>query len=323
IAAAVAWFVNAAVALWWSVDRITETLEAQAQAALADAGAGWVEAAVDGRDATLFGLSSGAEDETTAAAVVAGVWGVRGVETRFDRAPARSFAMRLRRDFNGALSVSGALPDDAARAALDDALPFADWRDLTTTGGPPAPDGFAAAVAYAGRALNLARAGRADLIDDRIVIRPELSAARAFLDDPPAGWRLDWRAPGAGADCEAAMARAAATRPIRFAVGEAALDAPAFRTVSAVAAAARDCPEYGLRVDWHTDATGDPDFNYALSWRRADAVARALRAQGVAGARVTRRGFGPDVPIADNAEEDGRAANRRIEFTIIPAAPES
>jgi len=68
----------------------------------------------------------------------------------------------------------------------------------------------------------------------------------------------------------------------------------------------------------HTDSTGNPASNKALSQKRADAVAAYLRSRGVAGARIATRGYGADYPIADNVTEEGRAANRRVEIKVVP-----
>jgi OmpA-OmpF porin, OOP family len=69
-----------------------------------------------------------------------------------------------------------------------------------------------------------------------------------------------------------------------------------------------------LRIIGHTDSTGDADANRTLSNARAKAVADYLISKGVAGNRLSSYGLGQDQPIADNATEDGRARNRRIEF---------
>jgi OOP family OmpA-OmpF porin len=55
----------------------------------------------------------------------------------------------------------------------------------------------------------------------------------------------------------------------------------------------------------------------SLSQRRADAVARYLVGKGIAPARLLTKGYGSAKPIADNATEDGRRKNRRIEFRVI------
>jgi len=72
----------------------------------------------------------------------------------------------------------------------------------------------------------------------------------------------------------------------------------------------------------HTDATGSDAYNQTLSERRATAVADYLASRGVQSARLGTRGFGKTQPIASNATEDGRAANRRVEIKIVPVTRE-
>jgi len=65
-------------------------------------------------------------------------------------------------------------------------------------------------------------------------------------------------------------------------------------------------------IDGYTDSVGKPEYNLALSKRRADAVANYLKSKGVAlGDRFVTRGLGAADPIADNKTEEGRAQNRR------------
>lgn len=77
-----------------------------------------------------------------------------------------------------------------------------------------------------------------------------------------------------------------------------------------------------LVVTGHTDSTGSADYNYNLSNRRATSVANYLAQRGVAQNRLISQGMGPDRPIASNANEAGRAQNRRVELQIV-AAPNS
>jgi outer membrane protein OmpA-like peptidoglycan-associated protein len=71
----------------------------------------------------------------------------------------------------------------------------------------------------------------------------------------------------------------------------------------------------------HTDTTGSPEVNLALSTKRAAAVATYLSAHGVAKARIGSHGFGESVPlyIPDDTETE-RAGNRRIEIRLVPYA---
>lgn len=71
-----------------------------------------------------------------------------------------------------------------------------------------------------------------------------------------------------------------------------------------------------IEVGGHTDNTGDADANLGLSQLRADAVAARLGELGVTAATLTAKGYGQNRPPADNAIEQGRASNRRIEFRV-------
>lgn len=70
----------------------------------------------------------------------------------------------------------------------------------------------------------------------------------------------------------------------------------------------------GLEVQGHTDSTGSAERNRQLSLERAQRVAGALALYGVDPARLEPRGFGPDNPVADNATDEGRRQNRRVEL---------
>jgi outer membrane protein OmpA-like peptidoglycan-associated protein len=68
----------------------------------------------------------------------------------------------------------------------------------------------------------------------------------------------------------------------------------------------------------HTDSTGSDAYNEDLSKRRADAVADYLALRGVSRARIATIGYGERYPVADNATDEGRARNRRVEIKITP-----
>jgi len=75
-----------------------------------------------------------------------------------------------------------------------------------------------------------------------------------------------------------------------------------------------DNPALTISIEGHTDNTGTPASNKSLSLNRANAVVTALTAKGIAKNRLTSVGWGQEKPIADNATEEGRAANRRVEI---------
>ena len=69
----------------------------------------------------------------------------------------------------------------------------------------------------------------------------------------------------------------------------------------------------------HTDTTGTPQVNPALSDRRATAVAGFLARHGVGRARIASKGFGETAPLYNpDLTETERAANRRVEIRLVP-----
>ncbi|CNK69428.1 OmpA family protein [Yersinia enterocolitica] len=74
-----------------------------------------------------------------------------------------------------------------------------------------------------------------------------------------------------------------------------------------------------LRVDGHTDAIGEDNYNQQLSYQRASAVADSLAAVGIPRANIDVRGRGKLEPVADNRTAKGRAENRRV--AMIVTAP--
>jgi outer membrane protein OmpA-like peptidoglycan-associated protein len=91
--------------------------------------------------------------------------------------------------------------------------------------------------------------------------------------------------------------------------------------IEAVAKTLKEHPEIKhLRVEGHTDSVGTAVYNKDLSRRRAAAVKQALVRTGIEKQRLSSDGFGFDKPIDDNTTDEGRAANRRVEFHIEETA---
>lgn len=76
-------------------------------------------------------------------------------------------------------------------------------------------------------------------------------------------------------------------------------------------------PQTTATVEGHTDSVGTDAYNQSLSEKRAGAVRDVLVNQyGVGGDRLNAVGYGESRPVADNATEEGRAINRRVEAEV-------
>ncbi len=76
-------------------------------------------------------------------------------------------------------------------------------------------------------------------------------------------------------------------------------------------------PKIRIEVGGHTDNVGGKQYNQQLSEKRAKSVYDYLIQKGIASTRLEFKGYGDAKPIADNSNEQGRAQNRRTEFTIL------
>ena len=101
---------------------------------------------------------------------------------------------------------------------------------------------------------------------------------------------------------------------VNFAVDRAEILADSQPQIDQVLALLREDPSLRLSIDGHTDATGEADHNQRLSEARAKSVVAALTGQGIDAARLEARGHGHSQPVADNATDEGRARNRRVEL---------
>jgi len=122
--------------------------------------------------------------------------------------------------------------------------------------------------------------------------------------------------------CERWVRSVLNARKVNFAPGSARLDSESNAILDDLAEILRNCGELPFEVSGHTDSQGRAETNMTLSQSRAEAVLSALSARGVLVASMEARGYGSDRPVADNATEEGREANRRIEMALIRPAPD-
>lgn len=101
-----------------------------------------------------------------------------------------------------------------------------------------------------------------------------------------------------------------------FASGQSSLRAEARSNLQRVVEFVNKYPGQNVLIEGHTDSQGSANLNQVLSQKRAEAVRDALIQDGVAASRLSALGVGEDRPVADNASEDGRARNRRVEIVV-------
>ncbi|WP_171163938.1 OmpA family protein [Streptomyces sp. I05A-00742] len=104
---------------------------------------------------------------------------------------------------------------------------------------------------------------------------------------------------------------------VLFDKDSASLNREAAQRIRVIADEARNQRTTTLRVFGFTDNLGSADHGIALSKERANAVQRQLAKELASSAIAYQiRGYGEDYPIADNATEDGRRKNRRVEVSF-------
>ena len=107
-----------------------------------------------------------------------------------------------------------------------------------------------------------------------------------------------------------------AMQGIEFETGKSTIKPKSYTLLNQIADIFIENKNYIIEVQGHTDSTGKYDLNMKLSDDRANAVRDYLIGKGVPSERMTAKGYGPDVPIADNNTAAGRQKNRRVEFNI-------
>lgn len=105
---------------------------------------------------------------------------------------------------------------------------------------------------------------------------------------------------------------------ITFATDSATVQPQFMSTLTSVALVLKKFDKTIVDVYGHTDSTGSAEYNLGLSQRRAVSVATTLANQGIDQRRFYIEGMGATQPIASNADEAGRAQNRRVEIKLSP-----
>ena len=105
---------------------------------------------------------------------------------------------------------------------------------------------------------------------------------------------------------------------VHFETGKSIIKSDSDKLLGEVAAILKEHTEIStMSIEGHTDTKGNKGANKVLSQQRAESVKKWLAKNGgIDAKRMTAKGFGQDKPIQTNDTEEGRAANRRVEFHV-------
>jgi outer membrane protein OmpA-like peptidoglycan-associated protein len=330
---------------------IEDDLTARSVSALQSAGVVGAEVSFTGRDGAVRVAS--AADVDRAGGIVRAVRGVRVAEvvapggvpataavpaTATSAAPATGTAggtptVGIAVD-GGRVSVTGAVPSDAVRAALVAQLSATYGADkvddrLTVVAGI-SDTGLSGIGAVAAALGADAQQATAELSGNRITltgtvgsVAVEQAAVMAAgqvvgVTGPPVD-RLTVAAPAPAVTPAPEVQRQLVALPrITFLNGSATLSPQGQSAVARAARLLTANPQVKVRIEGHTDSVGSASSNLALSRARAQEVVTTLRAMGVATNRMTSEGFGESRLKVRDRTAAQHAINRRVEFVVLP-----
>lgn len=105
---------------------------------------------------------------------------------------------------------------------------------------------------------------------------------------------------------------------VTFAFAKSALTAADKHQLDSLASSLQGSRHYIVQLTGGTDSVGSAEYNYALSQKRADAVANYLQSKyGIAPHKFYLVGIGKDSAVASNRSASGRAKNRRVDVQVL------
>ena len=111
------------------------------------------------------------------------------------------------------------------------------------------------------------------------------------------------------------------SRVIYFAFDNSTVPAAAFETLRAHATYLKANANAKVRLEGHADERGTREYNVALGERRAQAVEKFLRVQGVSASQLETVSYGEEKPAAYGHDEMSWAKNRRVQLNYTAGRP--
>jgi OmpA-OmpF porin, OOP family len=233
----------------------------------------------------------------------------------------------------GALTLSGIYPDEKAHEEIVDAAQRKFFSEVVVDQMRQSNKAVKPAVSAALAGLDqLSRLANGSVGVSGNVIR--LAGATLYgkaveqiqstaRDNVPAGFKIETdltvkppetvMAPDA---CQKLFVDLVSRGKIRFETGKATIHKDSFGILDFAVYNALRCAAGNIEIAGHTDSDGSKDANLDLSKRRAQAVVDYLVNAGIDPQRLSAVGFGDTHPVASNDTEEGKAENRRIEFSV-------
>lgn len=252
------------------------------------------------------------------------------------------YRMKAERGRDGKVLLTGYVPDAEAHAQLVKLAEEKFGADNVIDQleeAPGAPDGWSEAVVAGLTQLQELDEGVAEWTDHRLSVSGHVASesiktrvTNQLTSALPSGFTASTNltAPVAAkppplmtekekvsaVSCQEQFSTLLASSIINFRTASADISPDSYVLLDKLAEVATSCPTAEIRIEGHTDSRGSAAFNQDLSQRRAQAVVDYLISKGIDASRLSAVGFGEDAPIADNNTAEGRAINRRIEFTV-------
>lgn len=242
----------------------------------------------------------------------------------------------------GQVQLRGRMTDERTKSAIESyaASRFgADQISAATRLDPELPEGWPIRVLSGIEALAFLENGSVVIEENHVSVRgktgnPDANAGIARVLSEKLGTSEDYAIdveyvealdPQAdlltGEECVQEINAILAENKLAFSPGSANIAPGSGDTLTAIATAMERCTHVKMEIAGHTDSQGRETMNQQLSQSRADAVLNALMSRRILTEGLSAKGYGESDPIASNETEEGREANRRIEFTLVDDAP--
>lgn len=125
------------------------------------------------------------------------------------------------------------------------------------------------------------------------------------------------RGTNTGGDMNARTPNCFRLENVHFVPGTSQLTSQSDESLTELYEVLKNYPVVIVSIEGHTDNVGDPEKNRVYSEQKAQAVKVWLEKKGIAADRLIASGWGDRNPFTDNASEEGKATNRRVEVCVV------